>query len=104
MKIENIYTDVATSFVSAQVLGKAEDETSYDLTATLQFVTASGAVTYDFSAYTWSKDGAFNQEDYDRIKTEIEAVNRMAQAVQEFQQAFVKAADDALAFVGTPSA
>lgn len=97
MQITALYEDKNNVLTTAQVLGDKDDAHGYDLEASIQFVNGTHAVEFDFSAFCLLQSDRGNlNEEKERILAEIAAVNRLAEQVNAFHTAFLRAANEGI--------
>ena len=97
MNITALYEDKNNILTTAQVLAEPDEIAgTFDLEASVQFVNGAHAVEFDFSVFAFRDQAEKGREE---IRAELEAVNRLADQVAEFQAAFNKAAAVALGYL-----
>ena len=99
MDFTPLYDDETSPSVISLVQAEENDSDprDVDLEATLQFVAGASTAVFDFSAFLYVvSDGSNKQAERERIQREIDAVNRLADAVHEFHVAYLNAASVAL--------
>ena len=97
MQITALYEDKNNVLTTAQVHAEPDESAgSFDLEASIQFVSGPHAVEFDFTVFAFPDQADQGRE---KIMAELEAVNRLADQVAEFQAAFNKAAAVALGYL-----
>lgn len=102
MKITALYPNKNNILATAQVLAD-EDGDTFDLEASLQFINGNSAVEFDFSAFLFrGKNGTDEdrEQERQRVTEELKALQDLQTHVNEFVEAYSKAAAQALEFLG----
>lgn len=100
MKITPLYPNKNNALATAQVLA-GPDGNEFNLEASLQFVSGNSAVEFDFSTFLYrDSEGEPLGTAVDDVRAELAALQALQNHVNEFVEAYSKAAAEALEFVG----